>query len=206
IFRFYTAFNESHGFITSFIKFAVLATAGELIGLRIRKGHYIEKGFGILPRALVWGFLGLSIKAAFMIFGSGVPVVMAYIGVEEPAALLAGPLSAGKLLMAFSVSFFLNMIFAPVMMTLHKVTDTHIINTGGTIRGFFTRADVSGIIGRINWDVHWGFVLRRTIPLFWIPAHTVTFLLPVGFQVLFAALLGIVLGVILAFAARAKSD
>ena len=206
IYQFYSDFNEAHGFVTSFIKFAILATAGELLGLRIRTGHYLEKGFGILPRALVWGVLGLAIKAAFMIFGSGVPVVMAYLGIENPQALLAGPLSAGKFLVAFSISFFLNLIFAPVMMTLHKVTDTHILLNGGTIAGFFSKADVPAILGQINWNMHWGFVIRKMIPLFWIPAHTVTFLLPAGFQVLFAALLGVVLGVILAFAARSKSD
>jgi hypothetical protein len=204
--KLYTTFNDAHGFITSFIKFAVLATAGELLGLRIRRGHYLEKGFGIVPRAVVWGFLGLAIKAAFMIFGSGVPSVLGYLGVEQPAVILAGPFSSGKLLVAFSISLFLNLIFAPVMMTIHKITDTHILNTGGTLRGFLSNADVPAIIGKINWNIHWGFVLKKTIPVFWIPAHTITFLLPTGYQVLFAALLGVVLGVILAFAAQGKSD
>ncbi|MCK7530557.1 MAG: Mpv17/PMP22 family protein [Marinilabiliales bacterium] len=41
-------------------------------------------------------------------------------------------------------------------------------------------------------------VLKKTIPFFWIPAQTITFLLPPEFQILFAALLSTVLGVILA--------
>jgi uncharacterized integral membrane protein len=45
-------------------------------------------------------------------------------------------------------------------------------------------------------------VFKKTIPLFWYPAHTITFLLPAGFQVLFAAVLGIVLGVLLSVAAN----
>lgn len=45
---------------------------------------------------------------------------------------------------------------------------------------------------------------KKTIPLFWYPAHPVTFLLPSEMCVLFAALLGIVLGVILAIVARKK--
>jgi hypothetical protein len=196
LYSLYDNFNAAHGFITSFIKFAVLATAGELLGLRIRTGHYFEKGFGIIPRAIVWGFLGLAIKAAFVIFGSGVPAVLTGLGIENPQ----------KLVTAFSISLFLNLIFAPVMMTLHKVTDTHILLTGGTVAGLFRRADVGAILSNINWKIHWGFVIKKTIPLFWIPAHTITFLLPPTFQVLFAALLGVVLGVILAFAARAKSD
>jgi len=196
LYSLYDDFNSAHGFITSFIKFAVLATAGELLGLRIRTGHYFEPGFGIIPRAIVWGFLGLAIKAAFVIFGSGVPAVLTSLGIEHPQ----------KLVTAFSISLFLNLIFAPVMMTLHKVTDTHILLTGGTVAGLFRRADAGAILSNINWQMHWGFVIKKTIPLFWIPAHTITFLLPPAFQVLFAALLGIVLGVILAFAARGKSD
>jgi len=43
-------------------------------------------------------------------------------------------------------------------------------------------------------------VLFRTVLFFWIPVHTITFLLPEAFRVLFAALLGAVLGRILAWA------
>ena len=46
-----------------------------------------------------------------------------------------------------------------------------------------------------------GFVFKKTIPFFWIPAHTITFLLPGQYQVLFAALLGVALGIILSIAA-----
>ena len=45
-----------------------------------------------------------------------------------------------------------------------------------------------------------GLVLFRTVLFFWIPVHTITFLLPEAFRVLFAALLGAVLGLILAWA------
>jgi hypothetical protein len=41
-------------------------------------------------------------------------------------------------------------------------------------------------------------VFKKTIPFFWYPAHTITFLLPSEQRVLFAALLGIALGVLLA--------
>lgn len=48
------------------------------------------------------------------------------------------------------------------------------------------------------------FVFKKTIPFFWYPAHTITFLLPGEMRVLFAAILGVVLGVLLAIAARMK--
>ena len=57
---------------------------------------------------------------------------------------------------------------------------------------------------RVNWKAQWGFVFKKTIPLFWFPAHTVTFLLPPSGRVLCAALLGVALGVLLALAARKK--
>ena len=41
------------------------------------------------------------------------------------------------------------------------------------------------------------FVVCRTIPVFWIPAHTVTFMLPPEYRVLMAAMLSICLGAIL---------
>lgn len=47
-----------------------------------------------------------------------------------------------------------------------------------------------------------GLCFKKTIPFFWFPAHTITFLLPGDARVLFAALLGVVLGIFLAIAAR----
>jgi hypothetical protein len=196
----YTSFNSAHGMIMSFVKFAILATLGEVIGLRIKTGKYNAPGFGILPRAVVWGFLGLTIKLAFVIFSSGSISFLSYMGFEKAGAVMQEGFSLSKLFVAFCISVFMNSIYAPVMMTLHKITDTHILDTGGTLRGLFTPIDFRGIITNLNWDVQWNFVFKKTIPFFWYPAHTITFLLPVDYQVLFAAFLGIALGTILAMA------
>ncbi len=206
LYDFYTHLNHYHGFFMAFIKFAILATLGEIIGLRIKTGKYTQPGFGVLPRAVVWGFLGVTIKFAFIVFASGTPSVIEYMGMQHAKAVFADNLSAGKVLIAFSISAAMNLIYAPVMMTLHKVTDTHIINTGGTVRGFFTPIPFASILKGLNWEVQWNFVLKKTIPFFWIPAHTITFLMPADFRVLFAALLGIVLGVILAVANMKKTE
>jgi hypothetical protein len=200
VFDFYMNFNIEHGLIMSFIKFAILATLGEVIGLRIRTGKYFKKGFGILPRALVWGLLGLTLKAAFDIFASGTPVFLEKTGMENASLIITGDISFKKLVVAFSISVAINIFYAPVLMTVHKITDIHIVNTGGSIKRFFTPMNVQTIIQKIDWKMHWGFILKRTIPLFWIPAQTITFLLPSEFRVLFAAFLGIVLGVLLAVA------
>jgi hypothetical protein len=50
--------------------------------------------------------------------------------------------------------------------------------------------------------VQWGFVFKKTIPLFWIPAHTLTFCLPQDLQVLFAAFCSVILGLFLSIAAK----
>ena len=54
--------------VMSFVKFGILATLGEMLGLRISAGVYNRKGFGVLPRAVVWGLLGMGINAAMIIF------------------------------------------------------------------------------------------------------------------------------------------
>lgn len=200
----YQSFNTAHGMIMSFLKFAILSTLGELLGLRISTGSYLRKGFGILPRSLVWGVLGMGINLAFIVFSTGVPAAAAYLGVTDPAAIMAGPICLSKILLAFAISVCMNSIFAPVFMTFHKITDTHILATGGTLRGLFTPIPMGNIMQNLNWRVQWGFVFKKTIPLFWFPAHTITFLLPGEVRVLFAALLGVALGVILAIAARKK--
>lgn len=200
----YREFNSSHGMLASFFKFAVLSTLGELLGLRISSGSYYRKGFGVMPRAFVWGIFGMAINMAFVIFSTGIPAFAGYLGVENPAGIMSGNISVGKVALAFAISVAMNSIFAPVFMTLHKITDTHILATGGTMRGLFSPIPMGEILQNINWKVQWGFVFKKTIPLFWFPAHTVTFLLPEDMRVIFAALLGVVLGLILAVVARRK--
>lgn len=209
-------FNPEYWYLTSFLKFAVLATLGESLGLRVSKGIYNYKGFGLLPRAIVWGILGIGIKFAFVIFSAGTPALLSKLfHVENAVAAMkeypdffeakkAG-LGGIRLLDAFLISSFMNLIFAPVFMTLHKITDTHILNNGGTLAGFFSPVKYSEIFPKLNWFVQWDFVFKRTIPFFWIPAHTITFLMPEQFQVIFAAVLGIVLGVLLAIASSKSS-
>lgn len=201
LFDAYYQFNLEHGLLMSFIKFFILATLGEVIGLRIKTGRYYYRGFGLIPRAIVWGFLGVTIYMAFAIFAAGTPVFLEKIGFEDASGILHSALSWKKVLVSFSIATALNLFYAPVMMTFHKIMDIHILEKGGTIRGLFRPINFARIFKEINWDVQWNFVFKRTIPLFWIPAQTITFLLPEEYRVLFAAFLGIVLGVLLAIAA-----
>lgn len=200
----YKSFNSAHGMVMSFIKFGILATLGEMLGLRISAGVYNRKGFGVLPRAVVWGLLGIGINAAMIIFSKGVPQLMVYMGMTDAANIINGVFSADKIWIAFAISVAMNTIFAPVFMTFHKITDTHILDCGGSLRSLITPIPMTRIITHLNWDAQWNFVFKKTIPFFWYPAHTITFLLPGEMRVLFAAVLGVVLGVLLAIAARMK--
>ncbi len=189
----------AYPFLMGFVKFALLATFGECLALRLTSGGYNKPGFGILAHAVVWGFLGIGIGAAFTVFGGGVPLLLQQIGLPT-----GGTDFGTRLLQAFSTSFCINVIFAPVFMTFHKITDLHIADHGGKVSCLLKPIPMGKNLGRINWNVMWGFVFKKTLPLFWIPAHTLTFMLPGHFRVLFAAALGVVLGIILAFAASKK--
>ena len=200
VFGFYENFNKMHPMVMSFIKFAILATLGESIGLRIKEKKYNYKGFGLLPRAIVWGFLGLTIQMAFVIFSQGVPVFLSKtLGLDF--GLVEEMTFGSKLFIAICTSTAMNIIYAPIMMTMHKITDVHILTNGGTVNGLLQPIKMGEVMSDINWNVQWNFVFKKTIPFFWIPAHTITFMLPPEYRVLFAALLGIALGVILSLAA-----
>jgi hypothetical protein len=196
----YLTINKNHGMITSFIKFGLLATFGEMLGLRIKTGYYVQKGFGIIPKIIVWGFIGLTIKMAFVIFATGTPQFLCYLGIKDAATTFNSDFTLAKLGVSFAISCAMNIIYAPVMMTFHKITDLHIASNNGKLRSIIKPIAFSEIFSKIDWNIQWHFVFKKTIPLFWIPAHTVTFLLPSEFQVLFAAILSIVLGLILALA------
>ena len=214
-FAWFTAATDAHPYIMAFFKFAILATLGEMLALRIKEGVYNKKGFGVVPRMMVWGFLGMCIAMAMVIFKSGVPTFLGTVAdaltgngghaATYAAVFKASELTWGKVGIAFAVSVLMNSIFAPVMMTFHKCTDIHITDNGGTVRGLLRPMKMREIFSKkINWDVQWNVVFKKTIPLFWFPAHTITFCLPPTFQVLFAALLGVALGLILALAGGSK--
>ena len=119
LFETYYQFNLEHGVLMSFIKFSILATLGEVIGLRIKTGSYHQQGFGLIPRAIVWGFLGVTIYMAFAIFASGTPVFLEKAGFEDAGTILHSTLSWKKVFVSFTVSTALNLFYAPVMMTFH---------------------------------------------------------------------------------------
>jgi hypothetical protein len=183
----FVGLTAAHPFLIGFAKFFVLASMGELLALRIVTGGWMAPK-GLLQRALVWGFLGMAIVLIFDVFAGGV------MGSLKKGLL---PGADSKLAFAFFVSTIMNLTFAPAMMLTHRMTDTYL-----DLKYEGKAAGVADIVERIDWQGFVAFVLLKTIPFFWIPAHTITFLLPPEYRVLAAALLSIALGAILAFAKK----
>lgn len=181
-------FSGKHHYMAGFIKFFVLATFGEVVGLKIvsRKWDIPD---GALYRAIVWGFLGAASTLAFTVFSGG--VAFAQSNNYLPGLDI-------YILTAFLTSFVMNLTFGPMLMITHRITDTYIdLKLEGK-----DNLNIKLVMETIKWPDFFSFVIFKTIPFFWIPAHTAVFIVPSQYRVLFAALLSIALGVILGFAKR----
>lgn len=186
--------TKAHPYLMGFAKFAILATMGELLSLRILFGKW-TKPIGMAYKILIWGIIGMLIVLMFGLFSSGVA------GLEAQGLLFTAPGFIGALFTAFFISAFMNLTFAPVFMATHRFTDTYIDMKAEN--KYVTPAQV---VDAIDWKGFIRFVVGKTVPFFWIPAHTATFLLPPTYRVIAAAYLSIALGLILAYARRKKSN
>ncbi len=201
----YCAANQRFPLCMAFLKFGILATFGEMLGNRVRTGEYNYKGFGVAPKFVVWGFIGMWIALGMNIFRFGTPAFLErYAAFNGISAAMAGPMSWMKLFGAFCISTAMNG-FAPVFFTVHKIFDMHIAENGGKFSSLLKPVAVKRHLSEMDWNVQWGFVIMKTIPRFWIPAHTLTFCLPQDLQVLFAAFCGVILGVFLSIGARKQN-
>jgi hypothetical protein len=185
--KMFIEFTTNYAYIAGFLKFAVLATLGDLLAYRLVTREWkIRNGFFF--RAFIWGFLGVIIVLIFKIFGTGITAAM-------NGGLL--PFAGNTLAFAFFTSAIMNLSFAPAMMGFHRITDTYadliFIEKQRNLK-------LKQVVEKVDWKNFISFVIFITIPGFWIPAHTVTFLLPPEYRVLMAAFLSIALGGILSFA------
>lgn len=187
----FISITKSYPLLGGFIKFAYLATLGELLAIRIVSGEW-KRPPAILWRAVIWGFLGSVITIIFQVYATGVT------GALEVGML---PGKGSKIAFAFFTSALMNGLFAPTFMAFHRCTDTYLdLKYGEGIQ----KPSLKQVIDGIDWYGFISFVVMKTIPFFWIPAHTITFLLPAEYRILVAALLSIALGGILAFAKKKK--
>lgn len=190
--RVFVSLTAAHPYGMGFLKFAILATMGELLARRLGAGKW-QRPAGLIWRILIWGLIGVAITFMFSFFSLGTAAVI------EKGLLPAGSGWLKKLLQAFYTSAIMNLTFGPVFMATHRISDTYL-----DLRAQGDKPSVKEVLAAIDWQGFLDFVVGKTIPLWWIPAHTVTFLLPGEYRVLVAAYLSIVLGVILVYARRRK--
>lgn len=190
----FIAMTLQHPVLIGFMKFFVLATMGDLLAFRVVSGKW-GAPVGLVYRALIWGILGCAITLSFEVFSAGVGSLI------KKGLLPIGQGAVATFLTAFWMSTVMNLCFAPAMMGVHRITDTYIDLAEGKLSKIGSLS-LGQVVGHIDWKGFISFVIFKTIPIFWIPAHTVTFLLPPEYRVLAAAFLGIVLGGILGFAKR----
>ena len=205
----FTQWTKGYPFTMGFVKFFILATMGELLAIRIITGNY-KQPVGLLWRAIIWGLLGMSFVIIFPLYSVGM-VACAKQGLLPKIIWMANDklvapeyLFWAKLVSAYIMSAIINIAFAPIMMAFHRITDTYLDIMNGQLSNF-SKVSLGDVVQKIDWKGFVTFVICKTIPIFWIPAHTITFMLPPDYRVLMAALLGIALGAILAFAKRKQS-
>ena len=156
--------------LSAAIQFAILGTLGEIISFSIQKKRFAIpcSWLQLMGKMIAWAVLGIVIKYGFAGMKGFTQALLDH-------QLLPSFLGAG-LGKAFTVSVFTNVFFGPQMMAFHRVEDNLILGQKG-FHGI-TKA--------------W-----KTLIWFWIPAHTITFLLPADLQIGLAALWSLVLGIIM---------
>jgi len=171
----YVAFVQAQPIVSAMIQFAILGTVGEVLGFWIRRGKGWPFPFLVtLGKMLGWALLAILIKYAFIGFKGFVAALYEH-----------GMLPGGEeaIMRAFFISLWMNILFGPFLFASHRLLDNVIER----------KWNWAGLMGAM-WTLLW----------FWIPAHTVTFSLPVDYQIGLAALWSVVLGMILGFFKRVK--
>lgn len=190
--------SKTYPYWMGFGKVAILASMGELLGMRIFIGSW-KLPVGMPWRTFIWGLFGVSFALVFGLFGVGVIAIM-----KNGSGLLPDLTGGGwfnKFFLALITSSIMNLVFAPMFMALHRITDTYIDLCEGKISNL-PKVSLLKVTSAIDWNGYVGFICVKTLPIFWIPAHTFTFCLPPEYRVLSAAMLSICLGAILSTAKR----
>lgn len=182
--------SAQHPYLMGFVKFALLATAGELIAIKLASGQFAKPPY-LIARIVIWGLIGVWITYMMKIFFLGSGAMM------TAGLLPGGTLEDGNLfkmlIRAFATSATMNLTFGPTFMAVHKCSDTYLALRAKSGKG----VRLGEVIDGVDWKRFVSFTLFKTVPIFWIPAHTLTFMLPSEYQVMLAALLSVALGIIL---------
>ncbi|MHB0996711.1 MAG: hypothetical protein ACYC2I_10115 [Elusimicrobiales bacterium] len=166
----YVSLVKAHPITSAMAQFAVLGTLGEVISKWVVQRR-IFSPFG--ARATLLRMLGWALLAVCIKYAfTG---FVAFVDGLVSHGLLPELCPASK---AFAVSLSMNLQFGPFLVIAHRLID-------------------NAIDGAPNWaNLDKGLL---SLLWFWVPAHTVTFLLPPDFRIGLAALWSLALGLILGF-------
>lgn len=186
----FMAMTQAYPYISGFFKFFVLATMGDMLGARILHGQW-QKTKGLIFKAIIWGIIGMMITLAFTLYSEGV------LAAQDIGRL---PFHGSKFGHAFLTSAMMNITFAPFMFLFHKFSDLYI---DVKYRGM-KKVTINDLVKEIDFNMLIGFSMLKTIPFFWIPCHTLVFLMPPQYRVVASAFLSIALGLMMAIAKKSK--
>lgn len=187
----FITFTEMHSYLGSFLKFAILATMGDMLGARILRGSW-QFPRGVIYKAYVWGVLGMMINLVFTVFIGGAAIA-------QTAGKL--PFEGSKLAQAFFGSMIMNLTFGPMLYVYHKFGDLYI---DARYEKNAKHISVGELVDQIDWHTLVKFSWLKTCLFIWIPGHTIVFLLPPQYRVLTSAFLSILLGVLIAISKKAQ--
>ncbi len=184
-------FTSTYRYGSSFVKFAILSTMGELLGLRIIRNQWVKPP-AIGVRFIIWGFLGMAVALVFSVYNGGV------IYAQSVGAL---PGAEVAFLTAFFTSTIMNLTFGPMLFVSHKFTDLFLdLKFGSKIKN----VNIDLILKNYDWETMVKFTWFKCCLFFWIPAHTIVFLLPPNYRIIASAFLSIALGLIGAYSKKKK--
>lgn len=168
----YAEWVKAYPILSAMLQFAILGTLGEIISKWVvqKSFKYPFSAFLTLWKMIVWAVLAIAIKYAFVGFTGFVEILSA-----------KGMLPAfepGTLGWAFSVSALMNLQFGLFLVVMHRVLD----NLPEKHKNW---ANMHKSMYSLLW--------------FWIPAHTVTFMMHSDLRIGLAAVWSLALGLILGF-------
>ena len=163
--------------ITAMVQFAILGTLGDIISKWIIKRKIFNPYNNLLT------ILMKMMEWAFL----AVCIKYAFIGFHGFIDALVEHSFLPELnryFRSFAISTSMNLQFGPFLVIMHRLLDNAVAREN-------------------NWhNLHKGML---SLLWFWIPAHTITFILPKPFQIGLAAVWSVVLGIILGFYNRKKT-
>ena len=170
--NFYLNWVQTSPILSTIIQFAILGTIGEIISkwLQQKSFKYPFSFPMTLWKMVVWAMLGVGTKYAFKGFSGFVNAI-----IENGMWPEFQPGTFGY---AFSLSALMNLQFGLFLVIMHRVLD----NLPEKQKNWKN-------LDKSMYSLLW----------FWIPAHTVTFMVPSDLRIGLAALWSIALGLILGF-------